>query len=219
MRRMKISSQGARARTLLTELAGANFFAAKGFSLANGRATQAARNAFQRAFELDPSRDDVRAGQILVERGRVPDAGLTPREQSIAAAWRLARAKDFASIRALESGLSEWRAGDILYEDALRLRVAWRLATGEATHAREALEMNSTILYGTRTPRDYLQRAQAAQLAHDTDSAWGALEELGRRLRTPSGPVLARQGLEIARRLPDHERAGAIRMSLRPRRH
>jgi spermidine synthase len=218
MRRMNVSSQSARARALLTQLEGADLFAAKGFSLATGRSSQAARNAFERALELDPSRDDVRAGRILVERGQLPDTGLTPREQSIAAAWRLANANEMASIRAFESGLSEWRAGDILYEDALRLRVAWRIASGNPALAREALDMNSTILYGTRTPRDYLQRARAAQIAGDTNAAWGALEELGRRLRVKNGPALARQGLEIARRLPEHERASAIRMSLRPRR-
>ncbi len=216
MRRMNVGGRTPRARALLTEISGAKHFAGQGFSLLRGRSPRAVRKALQRALELDPERDDARVGLILVERGRVPDTGLTPREQTIAAALRAAAQGEFASIQEYDAGLAAWQPGDILYEDALRLRVDWRIATGDAALAQEALEMNTTILYGTRMPRDFLQRARAAQIAGNPTFAWGALEALGQRVR-PAGSALARQGLEVARRLPDHDRAGAIKMGLRPR--
>ncbi|HKJ25110.1 MAG TPA: fused MFS/spermidine synthase [Myxococcota bacterium] len=218
VRRLHVYGQGDRAEALMTRLEGVDYAVGMGFVQLAGRTAEPSRRAFEHALELDPTRADARAGLVLAGRGRgeVPD-GLEPRERAVAEGWRRLAAGNPGAIRPLEADLAAWAPGDLLRPDALRLRVAWRVAGKDAHDAAEALAMNTQVLEVGGAPPDFLDRAAAAQAAGRPDFAWGALEVLAERVSGPRTAELARGGLAIAATLPPHERGDAIRAALEAR--
>ncbi|MBW2314582.1 MAG: fused MFS/spermidine synthase [Deltaproteobacteria bacterium] len=218
VRRLNVSGQPARARDLVTKTRGADHATGAGFTMLSGRTAEAAAKNFRRALELDPGHADARAGLMITERwGSEPITGLTRRERAMVDGWRLAEAGDAAAIRELEPDLAAWKPGDLLYVDALRLRIAWRVESGSAQHGAEALAFNTRVLQVSGNADDFLARAGAAQAAREPDLAWGALETLAPVLAGPKAPARAKRAVEIARRLPPHERGESITAALQAR--
>jgi hypothetical protein len=215
VRRLHASGQTERAETLVAGLRGVERMVGTGYVELAGRTTVPSRRAFEAALELDPTRADARAGLVLAGRGRgeVPD-GLTPRERAVGEGWGHVAAGDPAAVRALEADLAAWEPGELLWEDALRLRLAWRVASGDPRLAAEALELSTRVLRASPAPPDLVERAAAARAAGRPDFAWGALDVLAEWLRGPRRPDLARAALAIADALPPDERAEGVRAAL-----
>lgn len=214
VRRLLDGDQRARAERLAGGLAGADREVARGLLALDRDDDATARAAFRAALARDPQRDDARAGLLLAGRGSVVDVALEPRERALAEGWRLRADGALDGIGALEPELAEWKPGELLYEEALRLRIAWRIARGDPEHAAEALALGTALLALARTPPDYLQRAQAAAGAGRPNLAWGALEELARRGGGDPG-ALVTVALPLALALPAHERSEEILVRLR----
>ena len=217
MRRLAIVGQGERARRLASTLDGAAGATARGYALLGGR-SDASRAAFERALALEGDREDARAGLLAATRGGAPSEGLAPRERALALGWQRIQDDAVESVRPLEPELALWGPGDLLYEEALRLRMRWRIASGEREHAAEALAMNDTLLVTSRLPVDLLHRARAARAAGRPEVAWGALEAISRLRPGPQFDPLRDQALATATRLPTFERDREILGRLRAKR-
>ena len=88
-------------------------------------------------------------------------------------------AKDFAGLEALEAALAGISApGDPLWPAALRLRAAWRTASGDPARAREAVALLDALPAGVLDRFDYLERARATQVAGDSFGTLSSLQQI-----------------------------------------
>jgi spermidine synthase len=179
---------------------------------------------FTRALELAPGDRDAVAGLVASQplpfsQGRsvagISEADLDDPLAAMVAGWRHAARKDWEAVAALDAELGRIEPGDALFEVAGRLRVRWRLATGDPEAAAEAQALVETLLTRNWRPEDALLRARAALAAGRPVAAWGSLiriADLPPRQR-PAGR-LVEAALEIAEALPE-ERARDLRTRLR----
>jgi spermidine synthase len=136
----------------------------------------------------------------VLAAGGDPD-GLLPRlrQDGLASAvvdgWRLQASGREGAIEGLEETLAGAGPHHDLFEAALRLRLAWRLAGGDAGRAREALRLLDPFLAMGAAPGDLLLRARLAAQAGDAAAALASLNEIGdgggREAAAAAGDALA----------------------------
>jgi len=158
-------------------------------------------------------RREIRRGEELLLLRELEDGPA----RAVVEGWRLEGRGDPAAVRRLEPELAALHPDHLLADDALRLRIGWRLATGDPARGREALELVEDLLAGNPLPGDLLLRAEAALAAGDPAAAVASLHELARGLGQGRFPAAAlRPALELADALPEGPAADAVRARLRP---
>jgi len=144
---------------------------------------------FRRALERDPMAASARFGLLsarrrAVEAGDAESLALAAPLEGVAAAvvagWRLAAAKDWAALRALEPTLGAAEPRDPSYLDALALRVQWRASSEDAGLRAEAPEIATQLLGGNNRPRHLVLGARAYAAAGRHGEALALLDLLSR---------------------------------------
>ena len=104
----------------------------------------------------------------------------------------------------LEPALAAIPPDHLLYEEATRLRIAWRIASGERERGAEALRMVDPLIARGAGPADYVTRAEAALLAGEPDVAWATLARSRPKLAAKGVDAALRQrAVDVARALPE----------------
>jgi spermidine synthase len=199
---------------------------AKGIVAASTGRPRAASRELLRALELDPTSVAARATLLrlnrnAIARGERDAAALVVApgavEQTVEQGWRADERGDEAALEALEARLAAVDPNHLLYEDALRLRVAWRLASGDVARAREAVPLVDTLISASSTARDEILRARLLAAAGDAEGAVITLSQagIGTRSRTPADRSVARKARRLVRSLPDDPSADAVADAIR----
>jgi len=180
---------------------------AQGFvQRARGELLSAARS-FGRAFALDAQAAEARFGLLEARRSAVAQGdpallalaqGLPPAAAAVVAGWRAEARSDDAAIRRLDAELAKATPREAAFDPATRLRVGWRIRSGDPELAAEALALIDGVLAVGTEPADLLLRARAAAAAGRHDIALATLEDVAAMLpRLPLSQPLARDGLGI----------------------
>jgi hypothetical protein len=104
--------------------------------------------------------------------------------------------------------LAEWSPGSLLFTEATRLRIHWRLSAGDPILAAEAVDLVDILIARNRDVTDLIIRADAAGRAGMDDYGWASLERLFWKLPHSGRPRwLARRALEASQRLRNIEGA------------
>ena len=215
LRRLSAMNQVARAGALVERLDLPEREAARGWLAHERGQPQTAALHFERSLELDPSLPAARLGLMV---NGIVEASLasTPEELALEQAARAGSEGRWEAVRELDGPLSELPDRHLAFPEAARLRVDWRLASGSAVHAVEALELVDSILRTGWRDGDLFRRARAAEQAGRSDVAWRMLDLLARR--APGGRVkLRREALAFSRALPESADAARIRDALQRR--
>jgi spermidine synthase len=179
-------------------------------SLARRRGAGARRD-FERALTLDPRQADARAALLRLRRRAIASdistapelpGGLAAAEAAVVAGWRAEDAGDFVALRALETSLAASEPTDPLYPDAMRLRVAWRLATDDRALAFEAARLIDALIPVSRSPRDLLLRCEALLAAGRSEEATVALRQVIVAF-PPRRRAVAQRASDLLQALPD----------------
>lgn len=151
--------------------------------IARGAVGDVRERDLERALAAAPGDPELRA---LALRMRGPDGAprvavageLRPVERLLVEAWRRSEAQDDGALRALDAELAAVVPTDPLFEDAWRLRVAWRARSGDPERVREGRALLETELAVWPITADLLQRAELATLDGDEDAVSSSLREL-----------------------------------------
>ena len=167
------------------------------------------RRLLERALELDPSAEEARAALVRFQRREIvaneDDAlalasPLGDGAVAVIEGWRGEAEDDWKAVRALEGRLASLGPREPLFPDALRLRVGWRLAQGDAERTREAAALVDELASVTRLPGDLLVYARVALAGGDIAGGLVNLFETARLLKpTPADRQVAREALELLR--------------------
>lgn len=182
-----------------------------------GRREAAARH-FRLALDRDPQSLEAHAAGAILRLPGFPEDGRVEAVSTLNRALALERARDWAALEALDDELGAMDPPGPLFETASRLRTAWRLASGDASRAAEALELLDARLARRERPPVQLERARAAHLAGRPDVAWVALHAVAQQLPRSPRPrrhSLTREALALARVLPDHPLAPRVSALIR----
>jgi len=164
-------------------------------SLSLDPASEEAFFALVKLYQAEIIKDEAPA--LLVARlASDPDA------RSIVRGWKLSTSRQTAGIRNLEPQLAQIPASHPLYVNAVRLRVAWRLASGNAQLALEGISLYDPILALGANAHELMIRARLGQVAKDAQIVIASLYEVIGKLPAPArqGPAhkaLIRQALKM----------------------
>ena len=145
-----------------------------------------ARASLRAALAQDPQAYEARVALLRAERTRLVAgdadlvavaAPLAEPARAVVEGWSYAARQAWEEVRALDSRLAVTRPNDAVYGDALRLRAAWRVATGKPDEAVAALGFLDLALPMSVDPEDYVQRARAAAVAGDVGTAIESLTQ------------------------------------------
>lgn len=127
-----------------------------------------------------------------------------PAAGAVVAGWRLAQRGEEREMAGLEAPLAAVPPRHPLHQAATRLRIAWRLASGEPQAAREAVGLLDPLLAGSASAGDLLLRARLGAQAGDAATALASLDELARATVPDRGRrrALAEEGLAVLEALP-----------------
>jgi spermidine synthase len=175
-----------------------------------------AARLFQQALDDDASLQDARFGLVKLHRRLVVEGdaqtlalaeGLSGAAAAVVRAWPSAARDDWETVRALEPQLAAAGFADAAYPDAARLRVRWRIASGDPALAAEAIAITDTLLPSSGGSRDDLVlRAEAAAAADRTAVALATLVDVATGLgRRSDAKRIAFAALEVMRGLPEEE--------------
>ena len=155
---------------------------------------KSARNRYQDALVLDPKSVGARAGLLILEKARIsigresPDlAQLEPLDDISAAivdGWRAEATHDWVGLRELDDRLEKPGYHHPLFFEATRLRITWRIGTGDRSHAAEALDMIDST--GQSDLESMILRIRVALLAEHPFAAISTIEEILPRVRRRS---------------------------------
>lgn len=134
--------------------------------------------------------------------GLLPRVAADPLASAVLEGWRRSEAGRVAEVKDLEGVLAQVAPNEPLHEPALRLRLAWRLASGDRERAREAIALLDPFMAENATARDALLRARLAVNAGDPPAAYASLLEIA-EVAAPRSDMQprAREGLELLDRL------------------
>ncbi len=168
-----------------------------------GESNRAAR-LFERALIEEAGLSAARSGLLATAPAAIDRYDPTPREAAFASAVKRRLEGDVVGIREFDTLLGEFGPEHLLYYEATRLRVAWRLATGESSQGAAALRLIDQVIAKGARSADYLTRAEAAALAGDTDAAWASLGRFHDKARARSAADTAQRerAVALARSLP-----------------
>jgi hypothetical protein len=117
---------------------------------------------------------------------------------------------DWSAVQGLDAELARLGPSDPWFENAVRLRVGWRLADGDPARAREALDLLDTSISANGSPDDLYLRARAAFAAGEDSGAWVTLFEVAQRLQSKrSQNRIGRRALDLALSMRESGRAGS----------
>jgi hypothetical protein len=158
----------------------------------------------------------LRVSRSALDAGRAAAlaSDLLDPARAVVDGWRLESHGDWAGVRALESRLAMNGSSDPGYQDALRLRAGWRLASGDPVLIRDAVGLLDQVIPPTGT--DLILRARALAASGDPVGAFSTLYQLALIL-SPATPALARHALALAERLPADASAPTDRAALTER--
>jgi hypothetical protein len=160
----------------------------------DGPADREARAVLVRLF-----RSQLLAGQPDVARVA---AGIPEPGAAVIEGWALQAQGDLAGLVALEERLAAVARQDPLYPHAMRLRVAWRRASGDPALLRESLVLLDSELCALATTADLELRARVAHEAGEDFSALVTLGALSESLEKHADPApLAREALALLQQL------------------
>ena len=126
------------------------------------------------ALRRDPSDEEARFALVRAKREALltgaPDARelaapLADPAASVIEGWRAETAGDWSGLRALETRLASAGPYDPAYPDALLLRARWRVESGEAARAAEALVLLDQMLPISADPGARQLRERAVNAA------------------------------------------------------
>lgn len=169
---------------------------ASGFvELALGREDRATA-LFGEALRMQPQHAEARYALLRSRRRFLPggdarydalERDLPPEQAAIAAGFRFEATGEADRLTGLESRLAAVVPSDPGYVDALRLRAAARLATGDGEAAQEGIELLDTAIVLDRTAAEGLLRLQLAAAAGYSLAAVSEAGEIAAGLaRSPS---------------------------------
>jgi spermidine synthase len=201
MRRLGALRDVKRGERLMPGLSEAQRHLARGWVQYENQRTIRAEKSFRKALAGDPDSVESRIGLVCLGVSEEEAGPLPPGVSDIARGLALRESEAWAELQALDGSLSRWGPGDLLFAEAARLRVAWRIATGEQRAGEEALTIIDRLLTRRTSAANYLARAEAAQVAGRTAYTWVSLRRLIELLPDAQARALAPRALEIA---PDH---------------
>jgi hypothetical protein len=112
--------------------------------------------------------------------------------------WKAVAEDRPAAVAALEPQLAAVDAHHPAYAAATRLRIGWRLASGDPVRAREGLRLLDPLIATVALPSDILTRARLAAKAGDADLVRVTLYELAPSLERREGLTgIAEEALRI----------------------
>ena len=126
----------------------------------------------------------------------------------IARGWQLGLLKNSAAIEKLDAQLARVSPRHPLYANAVRLRIAWRIAGREPQRAREALDLYEPLLaMGAANTQELFLRARLGAMAGQPETAIASLHEMVGKMRPePAGhahnEALANQAFKLLDALP-----------------
>lgn len=178
---------------------------------ASGRQADADR-ALWSAVELDPDASVPRQvlltlSQDAVARGVAPARLVAlargDPEAAVVEGWRHSFHNEWAAVRLLEARLAAVDPHAPLFAAAVRLRVGWRVHSGQASLASDALTVLTPFLGARVQPRDVLLRAQAGLAVADAGIVFASLMELQQMVGDrPEFHTLVTQGQHVLAQLP-----------------
>ena len=189
---------------------------------AGGR-TQLAGQLLNDVLNRDPLSAEGRALSLRQRHSRIsggatPDPRLLPLTEAEAAvvnAWRLGAQGEWSRIEALEPTLATVEPGAPLFREATRLRVQWRLSTGDQSHTRDAVRIIDPLLARGRTPEDLLLRARASSVGGTQRSTLATLSDLAHLIvRHPQREIWARPARVLLEQLPEDPSVATWRSSI-----
>jgi hypothetical protein len=123
---------------------------------------------------------------------------LPPAAAAVVKGWRARARHAELEIRQLEPELAKATPREAAFAPATLLRAEWRIYSGDAALAQEALALIDSVLSTGAEPVELLLRARAAAAAGRHDVALATLEDFGRmQQRSASSPPLAQAALGI----------------------
>ena len=152
----------------------------------------------------DPSALRARAGLLRLQRrallagdpyAEALAAGLDAGGASVIEGWRRGAEGGGIELRTLEAELAKVSPRHPLYAEALRLRAAWRLESGESTQAAEALDLLDALIALEGSAEDLVSRARAAGLAGHPRIALVDLSDVADALEQSRSPRTERRDL------------------------
>ena len=168
---------------------------------------------FERALALAPGSDEAVAGlaesrAFDLAQGEpvegISEVSLDGPVAAVIASWRHAEAAEWDAVAALDAELGRIEPGEALFEEASRLRIDWRLATGDPAVGGEALAIAERLVLRQWNPNDALLHARAAILADRPREAWGSLSHIARKLSSyPRRGRIVAAALAVAKALPE----------------
>ncbi len=232
LRRLLAARQLLRARQLAENLADQNLMrtAQALIDLRLPAKREAAKQTLAQSLMTDPDSDEafyalLGAHQAAVIAGDVPAALATrlatdPVARTVVSGWQFSSSRNTAKISTLETALADIPASHPLYSNAIRLRVAWRLASGDPVKAREGIRLYDPILALDANPHELLIRARLAALAQQPEAVISTLYEVAGKINTRRGPrrrALAIESLKLLDNLPPTPGHAALIDDLRAR--
>jgi spermidine synthase len=154
---------------------------------ATGAVARSEASLLQVLREPPGSGDALHALMVLrgdaLTRGEDPDGLLPaiaadPLAAAVLEGWRRSRGGRLATVVELEPTLAGAARHHPLYGAALRLRLGWRLASGDRARAREAVALFDPYLADAAKPEDAMLRARLAMAAGDPTAAYASLLEI-----------------------------------------
>ena len=216
IRRMVVRGSEGRARAILPTLDQEARNTASGWLLVSkGRPLRAA-SFFEAALAENPESESALIG-LAFSRGRPEDIErVSSAVQAVIEGESLVQRRNFQALSELDDLLAQSLPGSLLYPEATRLRVAWRLGLGTPQYAEEALALVEVLSARDRKVDELLLRAEAAQKAGKTEYAWASLSRIAGSLqRNRKSKILAREALRLASEIPPDEYAPVTLQRLR----
>ncbi len=150
----------------------------------------------ERALAEHPSASELRALALTSGEGVVLAEPWSPDEQLYRDARALQQQGRWSDLADLDASLAALDPRAPLRDAATRLRVAWRIGSGDGASAAEAIELLAPLLAVWPRTDDLALRLEAAIVAGDDASALASIRELALRPDTRPGQVdLARSAL------------------------
>jgi len=171
------------------------------------------RHREARALRLAMSMRDIQRGAAP---GSLVEPPLTPGEEVVVSGWIAQGRGDGSAVAALEPALVEIPLLDPLYPYAAKLRMDWRIESGDPRLARDAMKIAELESWNDPDPAITLLRARAAVAAGEHLSALDALESLAKMSRraSPHSDGLRRSGLKLLDTLPRDPELAAWRAEI-----
>lgn len=233
LRRLLDMGQSGRVRQIAGGIEDANLAQTANALIAlNARKREEGERAMWQALSVDPQSDEafyalVKLYQADIIKGEAPAQlaarlASDPDARSIVHGWQLSSSKQTAGIKGLDPQLAEIPATHPLYPNAVRLQVAWRLASGEIDKALEGIRLYDPLLAQGANAQELLIRARLALAAKSPEMVIASLYEVAGKLPAPArrGPrhkALIKQSLKMLAAIPQEAKLEGTIAQLRKR--